>query len=70
MGNTQDDMRVVPLDAPLGAEIVGIDLNEPLLENTIYKILQAWYEHLVIVFRNQKLSNKNLVAVAEYFGDF
>tara|TARA_B100000989_G_scaffold91127_1_gene65977 strand:- start:519 stop:1412 length:894 start_codon:yes stop_codon:yes gene_type:complete len=68
-GQAQDDMRVIPLDAPLGAEIIGIDLSKPLMDDTIHRILQAWYDHLVIFFRNQKLSNRNLVAVAEYFGE-
>ncbi|HAA92898.1 MAG: hypothetical protein CMM48_16965 [Rhodospirillaceae bacterium] len=69
MGNAANAMEVVPLDAPLGAEIVGVDLSEPLDEETTAKILQAWYDYLVIFFRGQNLSNPQLVEVAKYFGE-
>lgn len=69
MGNTPGKIKVMPLDAPLGAEITGIDLSKPLSADIINLILQAWYDHLVIFFRNQKLNNKELVAVARYFGE-
>ena len=47
---------VKPLSPALGAEIVGIDLREEPSAHTVAAILDAWHQHLVIVFRDQKLT--------------
>ena len=53
----------------LGAFISEIDLSSPLSKDQIQLIKSTWYEHLVIVFRNQELSDDNLVCFAQLFGD-
>jgi taurine dioxygenase len=60
---------VVPLSRHIGAEIRGIDLRVKPDEDTIKAIYQAWLDHLVIVFRDQKLSQEDLVRVTRYFGE-
>jgi taurine dioxygenase len=56
------------LSPALGAEILGIDLRQPLDEAAFAQVLAAWHEHLVILFRNQTLSEDDEVHFAERFG--
>lgn len=57
------------LDAPLGAEIVGLDLRRKLADGDVQAILAAWYEHQVIVFRDQELSPQELVEFTRQLGE-
>jgi taurine dioxygenase len=59
---------VRPLSAALGAEITGIDLRERLERECLAQIRDAWHEHLVILLRDQMLSEADQVRFAEYFG--
>jgi taurine dioxygenase len=60
---------VRPLSPALGAEIVGVDLSEPLDDATAPRVLDAWHEHLVLLFRDQHLSENDEVRFAETFGE-
>jgi taurine dioxygenase len=62
-------LTVKPLSPALGAEIVGIDLSKPLDAATIAAIRSAWTEHLVLLFRNQTLSEDDQVRFARHFGE-
>jgi taurine dioxygenase len=62
------DVGVRPLSRALGAEIIGVDLREPLDDATFEKILAAWNRHLVILLRGQKLAEEDQVRFAELFG--
>ncbi len=59
---------VKPLSPALGAEIVGLDLRHALTTGTIEEILAAWREHLVLVFRQQQLSEDQQIRFAGHFG--
>lgn len=61
-------VRVTPLSDALGAEISGVDLGRPLDTETVRTIRNAWLEHLVIVFRRQKMSEADQLRFCEYFG--
>jgi taurine dioxygenase len=60
---------IVPLDAPLGAEIKGLDLSQLLSDQTIAAIEAAVYEHIVLVVRDQKLSEIQQTGLCSRFGD-
>jgi alpha-ketoglutarate-dependent taurine dioxygenase len=62
-------LDVVPLTEHIGAEIRGIDLREGPDEATVKAIYQAWLDHLVIVFRSQKLDQQDLIRATRYFGE-
>lgn len=55
-------MELRKLGEPLGAEVSGVDLSQPLAAETFAAIRQAWLEHLVIRLRDQKLSDPQLLA--------
>lgn len=63
------NMAIKNLDAPLGAEIAGIDLSKPLTRAEIDAIEAAWRERLVVVFRGQRLSDPQLIAFSRNFGE-
>ncbi|TNE34790.1 MAG: TauD/TfdA family dioxygenase [Alphaproteobacteria bacterium] len=61
-------VTVTKIDAPCGAVIGDVDLSAPLGGEDLKTIRRAWMAHHVLVFRNQKLENEDLVRFAEYMG--
>jgi len=59
---------VRPLSPALGAEILGVDLCEPLSDQIFAGILDAWHRSLVILFRDQNISEEDEVNFAVRFG--
>jgi taurine dioxygenase len=53
----------------LGAEIAGVDLSRPLDEATFTAIADAFFEHQVVVFRDQALAPAQQVAFTRRFGE-
>ena len=58
-----------PLSPALGAEIVGIDLSEPLSAETVAALRGAWLDHLVLLFRDQTIDEQHQVRFVQYFGE-
>jgi len=57
------------LDAPLGAEVHGIDLARPLPLSDLRAMKDAWRTRLVAVARGQRLSDPQLLAFSRQFGE-
>jgi taurine dioxygenase len=60
--------EVVPLTRHIGAEIRGLDLREKPDDQTVRAIYQAWLDHLVLIFPEQKLSQEDLIRATGNFG--
>ena len=60
---------IKPSGAALGAEIRGIDLSKPLDDKTFEEIVDAFHEHEVVYFRDQKLTPEQHVAFSRRFGE-
>jgi len=58
-----------PLTGALGAEISGVDLTEPLDDETFAEIHQALLDNLVIFFRDQYVAPEQQIAFARRFGE-
>jgi taurine dioxygenase len=61
---------VVPISSGqvFGAEIAGVDLRS--INETDFSIVhQAWIDHQVLLFRNQTLTDLDLIAFSRRFGD-
>jgi taurine dioxygenase len=56
------------LSPALGAEIVGVDLAAGLDDATFAAVLDAWHRHLVILLRDQKLSEEDEFQFGARFG--
>ena len=61
-------MEVIPSGRILGAEVRGVDLSRALETAERAAILDAWHAHLVLLFRDQRLSDEDLLRLAEVFG--
>jgi taurine dioxygenase len=61
-------IRVRPTEAALGASVERVDLRA-LADDTFTAIHRAWLEHQVLLFRDQELSDGDLVAFSRRFGD-
>lgn len=57
------------LDAPLGAEISGVDLSNLLRSTEVEAIEASLRNRLVVVARGQRLSDPQLLAFSQYFGE-
>ncbi len=62
-------IRVQPLSAALGAEISGVDLGEPLDDETIAEIRRAFLSHLAIFFHDQSLTQAQYLRFARTLGE-
>ena len=63
-----ETIQVEPLTPIIGAELAGIDVAQPLSEQQVHEISHALAQHLVIFFREQKLSTDQHKAFGRYFG--
>jgi len=59
---------VVPFDAPLGAEIIGLDFGAPPGATELARVRQALLDHLLIVFRDARITPAQHVSFARIFG--
>jgi taurine dioxygenase len=60
--------QVRKLTPAIGAEIIGVDLSEGVDDATFARVLDAWHENCVILFRDQHLTEEQQVAFAQKFG--
>ena len=60
--------EVRPFAGPLGAELIGLDLTQPLAEPDFRRIHQAHLDHHVLVLRNQRIAPAQQVAFSARFG--
>ena len=61
-------ITVTPSGAALGADISGIDLSAAISEADFQAIADAWRDHSVLRFRDQKLDDEALCRFSERFG--
>jgi taurine dioxygenase len=64
----QAGIGVFPASDVIGAEIRGVDLSEELDPASLGAIHRAWLENCVVVLRNQRLSDGDLVRFSSHFG--
>ena len=62
-------ISITNLDAPLGAQVSGVDLAMPLAPSEVEAIDEAWRTRLVVVAHGQALSDPQLLAFSKYFGE-
>lgn len=62
-------IEIVPTGTPVGAEIRGVDLSQPLGDNVFATIERAYDEYGVIFFRDQHISPPQQVAFTRRFGE-
>ena len=60
---------IVPLSDAIGAEIRGLDLRKPLSNDDVRTVRQAWFDHVIVLFRDQDLSYRHQRDFAACFGE-
>ena len=62
--------HIKPLSPVLGAEVVGLDLSEPLSDAVFCELTRAWQDaNGVLVFRDQDLAPEAQIAFSRRLGD-
>ena len=61
-------LTVQKLCGALGAEVLGVDLSRSLDDDTGRVIVDAFHEHIVLVFHDQSLTAEAQIAFTERFG--
>lgn len=67
-GVARQTFEIRPLDAPLGAEVLGLDLNQPLSDADFARLHRAHLDHHVLVFREQRISPAQHIAFSRRWG--
>lgn len=64
-----DEVVIAPVQPAFGAEIIGVDLRQPLAPGALEKIRAAFIRYKVIFFRDQDITSEQQVAFARQFGE-
>ncbi|MDP7153151.1 MAG: TauD/TfdA family dioxygenase, partial [Gammaproteobacteria bacterium] len=59
---------ITPLSGALGAEIGGLDLAQPMDDDTFAAFCDAWHRYQVLFFRDQELTPEQHIALGKRFG--
>ena len=62
------DFQIRRLEAPFGAEVLGLDLSRPLNAPDFARLHQAHLDHHVLVLRDQRITPAQQVAFSSRFG--
>lgn len=62
------DIQIKPVSGACGAEIFGVDLAKPLGKEAFAIVHQALLDHLVIFFREQKITAEQQISFSRRFG--
>ena len=60
---------IEPFDAALGAEVWGVDLSRPSGGADFALIEQAYYDYSVLLFRDQRITPEQQIALSRRFGE-
>ena len=62
-------LEILPVTPLIGAEVIGIDLSEPLTNHQKNAIHEAFLKHAVLFFRNQDISVEQQKDFGRSFGE-
>jgi alpha-ketoglutarate-dependent 2,4-dichlorophenoxyacetate dioxygenase len=68
MARVARELTITPIHPYFGARVEGVDLGETLDEPTFRRIFDAFQEHSVLVFHDQRLSDERQMAFSRRFG--
>jgi len=61
-------VEIIPTGKALGAEIRGVDIAK-IQADEFESIYRAWLDHQVLLFREQRLTDEDLIAFSRRFGE-
>ncbi len=66
---TYQRIRLQPISGSLGTVITGVDLREPLDDDTYQEIKRALLDNLLVFFRDQDITPEQQIAFGHRFGE-
>lgn len=60
-------LTVTPLEH-VGVEVHGFDISQPYTEELAAKLRELWYEHAILLFRDQAITPENQIGFSRLFG--
>jgi taurine dioxygenase len=63
------NVEIIPCSTTMGALVRGVDLGQPIELELAERLLAAWYENVLLVFRDQEMDNKRLKNSAAWLGE-
>tara|TARA_B110000503_G_scaffold22699_1_gene35274 strand:- start:8305 stop:9231 length:927 start_codon:yes stop_codon:yes gene_type:complete len=60
-------LQIIPLNN-VGIEVSGFDINAPISSEIQAQLKELWYEHAIIVFRDQNISPEKQIEFSRIFG--
>jgi taurine dioxygenase len=62
-------IEIRPVSKVMGAEVLGVDLSQPLPEDAFQAIRAAFHRHLLLVFASQDIDEAEQVRFSRRFGE-
>ncbi|MEH2285524.1 MAG: TauD/TfdA family dioxygenase [Nostoc sp.] len=66
--STLTEVKIRSIDAPLGAIVTDLDASQPIAPEVILQLKQALRDRHILIFKDQKLSDRELLNFSLYFG--
>ncbi len=63
------EFTVTPLTPETGAEIRGLDLRDPLDDETMARLRQVWLDHVIVLFPEQEIDDDQQIAFSRRVGE-
>jgi taurine dioxygenase len=67
--NGEGKVIIEPLSGDIGAQVRGVDLGSAMNDAVFAIIYQAWLDHQVLLFRDQNITDPQMIAFSRRFGD-
>ena len=64
-----DRIEVIPLSRWIAADVEGADLAAPMSDAVFDRIYHAWLDHQVLRFRDQEITDPQMIAFSRRFGE-
>ena len=61
------EITITSTNGPLGAVVRGLDARKPLRPEAVFQLKQALQNHHILIFKDQDISEEELVAFATHF---
>ena len=61
-------LEIIPLSDTIGAEVRGVNLALPVAPEIAARLQSAWHDHVVVLFRDQNLTDAHLKASTGWLG--
>ncbi len=64
-----EGLEIIPTGKALGAEVRGVDFTRKISSETKEALLKAWADNLVLLFRDQNITEEQHLAATRVFGE-